>query len=169
MEKHQERAGRRWKRPVILGGLCAAVLLAALYHLVGSRDPVGDAVRGMLAAAGEGRLEDAVGYLDPEGELARYWNSNEGGIRDRVGAALAEYRAVFDLELDVVVSGDAAQARLTGGTLKVGSRDPGARGTFPVDLKPLGLVFYLEKRGGRWLITGVNYEDLGRLADELSY
>lgn len=169
MEKYLEWARRHWKRLAIVGGLCAVVLLAALNHFAWNRDPVGDAVRGMFAAVSDGRLDEAVGYVDPDSELASYWNSNEDGIQGRTREALADYQVGFDLELEVVTSGERAQARLVDGTMKIGSRDPGARGAFPVSLKSLDLVFYLEKKGGRWLVTGINYEDLGQLADELSY
>jgi hypothetical protein len=169
VEKYLEWAGRRWKRLAVVGGLCVVVLLAALYHFVWNKDPVGDAVRGMFSAVGDNHLGEALGYVDPDSELARYWNSNQDGIQDRTRKALAEYKVGFDLELEVVTSGEEAQARLTDGTMKIGSRDPGAQGAFPISLKSLGLVFYLEKKGGRWLITGINYEDLGQLADELSY
>ncbi len=169
MEKYLEWAKQRWKRLAMIAGLCVVVLLAALYHFVWNVDPVGDAVRGMFSAVSDDRLDEALGYVDPDSELARYWNSNQDGIQDRTREALAKYKVGFDLELNVVTSGDTAQAQLTDGTLKVSSRDPGVQGAFPLSLKSLDLVFYLEKKGGRWLITGINYEDLGQLADELQY
>lgn len=169
MDKYLEWIKERWKRLAMIAGVSIIALLAVLYYYVWDKDPVEDAVRGMFSAVSDNRLDDAFDYVDPESELARYWNANQDGIRDRTRAALAEYGVDFDLELEVIASADTAEARLTDGTLKVSSREPGAQGAFPISLKSLNLVFFLEKKGGKWLITGINYEDLDQLAKELQY
>ena len=102
MEKYLEWAKQHWKRLAVIAGLCVVVLLAALYHFVWNADPVGDAVRGMFSAVSDDRLDEALDYVDPDSELARYWNSNEDGIRDRTREALAKYKVGFDLELNVL-------------------------------------------------------------------
>ena len=159
----------RWKQVALIAGLTAVAALAGFYHLSGSGDPAGKAVDGLFAAIGDGRLDDALGFVDPESELARFWNDNRGGIQDRVRKALGQYSLGFKLELETLREGPVAEVRLVGGTVKVGSREPGAQGAFPVSLDSLGLVFYLEEKDGRWLVTGINYEDLNQLVEGLRY
>jgi hypothetical protein len=160
---------KRWKRLAVGAVLVILVALAALNHFVWSRNPAEQAVRGLFAAAADDRLDEAMTYVDPDSDLARFWNENRSGIRDRAREALDQYQVSFDLELKATTSGERAEVQLADGTLKVSSRDPATKGAFPMSLKSLNLVFYLEKKGGKWLITGMNYQDLDQLMRELQY
>lgn len=158
------------KQAVIVAALVVLAALAGMYHFVWGADPAEKTVKDIFAAVDDGDIDEAMGYVDPESDLARYWNENRDGIQDRVRKALAEYDVGFKLKLETVRQGQTAQVSLAGGTVKVGSRQPGISGAaMPFSLNSLNLVFYLEQKEGRWLVTGINYDDLGQLLDGLPY
>lgn len=162
---------KRHRRQVAVAAVLAIVAaLAGLYHLARSEDPAERAVRSLFAAVGDGQIDEALGYVDPESSLARFWNENRDGVQDRVREALAGYDVDFELKLETVSEGKAAEVSLVGGTVKVGSRQEGTSGAaMPFSLSSLNLVFYLEHKDGRWLVTGINYEDLGQLIEGLRF
>ncbi len=154
----------RWKQAAIVASLVIVMALAGFYHFARSGDPAEKAVSDLFVAVDEGRLDEAMGFVDPESDLARYWTENQDGIQDRVRKALAEYDLGFKLKLETERQGQTAEVSLVGGTVKVSSREPEKSGAaMPFSLESLNLVFYLEQQDGRWLVTGINYEDLGQL------
>lgn len=159
----------RWKQLAIIACLVAALVVAGLYYFFWNRDPAEGAVNGLFAAIDEGRIDEAMEYVDPESGLAVYWNENEDEVQDKVRRALADYDVSFKLKLETVRQGNVAQVSLAGGTVKVSSREQGAGGAaMPFSLKSLDLVFYVERKGGLWLVTGIN-QDLDQLMEGFGY
>ncbi len=157
-------SGKRWAAAAV--AVAAAAL--ALFLLFRGGDGPRGAVDGIFKAVSEGRLEEALSFVDPRSELALYWNEDRYGIQTRAREALRDWQVGFDLELKERIGGDAAEVRLEKGTMKLSSRSGESRGAYPVSLDTLELVFYLEKKEGRWLVTGINY-DLEELAQQLSF
>ncbi len=158
---------RHWKWAAAAVLLAAAIPLALYYHVWRWNTPEGT-VRRIFGAISANRIEDALSYVDPESELALYWEEDRGGLKTRALRALEEWQVGFGLELKTVKRGGAAEVRLSDGTMKISSRAPGSRAAYPVSLRSLGLVFYLEQKDGRWLLSDINY-DLEELAEELSF
>jgi len=166
MEEPIELLRKRWKWAAAAAVAVAAVILS-LYFFAWRRDTPRDTVGKVFQAIKENRLDEALSYVDPQSGLALYWNEDRQGIQTKAREALWDWRVDFDLELKETVRGDRAEVQLADGTMKLSSRSAEAKGAYPVSLRSLELVIYLEKKEGRWLITDINY-DLDQLAEQLS-
>lgn len=167
MRLDPERLKRHWKWAVA-AALAAAAVPLALYYFVWRWNTPEGTVRRIFGAISDNRPEEALSYVDPGSELAIYWNEDRGGLRTRALRALEDWQVGFDLELKAVKRDGEAEVQLLDGTMKISSRGGESRAAYPVSLRSLGLVFYLEEKDGRWLLTDLNY-DLEELAEELSF
>lgn len=161
-----EAVRRHWKW-VAAVALAAAAVPLALHHFVWRWNTPEGTVRRIFRAISENRLDEALTYVDPHSEPAIYWNEDRSNLRTRVLRALQDWQVSFDLKLKTVKRGDKAEVQLLDGTMKISSRSGESRAAYPLSLRSLGLIFYLEEREGRWLLTDLNY-DLGELSEELS-
>lgn len=112
-----------------------------------------------FARVEEGDIAGVMEYVDPEGRLGTAWNENADGLRDTLSSLLERYRVDFEgLAFATKAEKLAAEVELTGGRVSVYQRGGESLPLATLDLEGTGLVFYVEKKGDRWLIEGVNYD-----------
>ncbi|MEW6553975.1 MAG: hypothetical protein AB1384_06790 [Actinomycetota bacterium] len=156
-EKPAARAGNTVKWAFVVGLVAAAAVIG--FFAIFRGHAAEDTVRKALQAVEEGDADGFVTYLDPEGQLGKMWEGNEQGARDAALSLLESYRFEFSsLKFSTRAQGENAEVELEGGRVTVYNRDGGGPPAAFFDLKDSGLVFYVEKKDGRWLIGGVNYD-----------
>jgi hypothetical protein len=118
----------------------------------------------------EGDLEGAMELVDPQGQLGTMWNQNQEGARDKLLSLMGRYRLQFDsLEFKTRAEGSLAEVELAGGTVTIYSQNGDGLPQAVLDLGGSDLVFELEKKDGKWLIQGVNYDVSRILSGELPF
>lgn len=156
-EERVRRAGQavKWAFAIFLA--VSAGLIAVL-HLFRTH-PAQDVLMKAVERVQEGDLEGAMEYVDPQGPLGIMWRDNVGGTRDALVTLADRYRLQFEsVKFKVRTEGEYAEAALAGGRVTLYQR--GGEGPLLAffDLKDTGLVFYLQKKDGSWLIEGINYD-----------
>jgi hypothetical protein len=147
--------------------LCAGIIA---YFTLFQAHPAQRTVERAFHAVEEGNIEEALREVDPRGQLGRAWEENRGGIRDKILSFLDDYRLGFSsLRFSTRAEEEAAEVEVTGGRVDIFSRETEGPPELFFSLEDLGLVFYLEKKEGAWLIEGVNYDILELLSGEGSF
>lgn len=151
------RAGQAVKWAFVTFLAVSAGLIAVL-HLLRTH-PVQAVLNEAAERVQEGDLEEAMEYVDPLGPLGIMWRDNVGGTRDALVTLVNRYRLQFEsLKFKVRTEGEYAEAALAGGGVTLYQRGGDGPPLAFFDLKDTGLVFYLQKKGGSWLIEGINYD-----------
>jgi hypothetical protein len=152
-------AKRNWKRLAALAVVCIAALLLSLYLAVWRWSTPEGSLRKAFLAVGDGDLEKALSYLDAEGPIGVFWFENRYGVQEKVRDWFQRYQVEFvSLKLESKTQKNFSEVALLGGRVRVSAKDGSDQLAYPVDLASLKLVFYLEKKNGRWLIEGINYD-----------
>ncbi len=113
----------------------------------------------------EGDLQGCLDLVDPEGQLGSVWEG-DAAVREAVSSFLERYRLEFSgLSFATRSERDAAEVSLKAGRVSLYLRGAEGPPAFAFDLGGTDLVFYLERKAGRWMVEGVNY-DLEELAKE---
>jgi len=129
------------------------------YFAIFRTHPAQATVEKALAAIEDGDMEAFMQYVDPEGQLGKMWDENLQGARDSILDLLERYRIdLSSLSFATRAEGDAAEVELKGGRVTVYERGSEGPPEAFFDLGDAGLVFYVEKKGGLWLIEGINYD-----------
>jgi hypothetical protein len=125
--------------------------------------PAQSTVKKAFDLVSKGNLEGVMQYVDPEGQLGILWNQNQDGARDKLLSLTDRYRLEFDsLKFKTRAEGDLAEVELKGGRVSIYTQEGTGPPAAVLDLGGSDLVFEMEKKGGQWLIEGVNY-DISRL------
>jgi hypothetical protein len=169
--EHVSADKQRDKKPARISGnmkLFLAVVLAILagiigYTLIFRVHPAQSTVKKAFDLVSRGDLEGVMSYVDPEGKLGIMWNQNQDGVRDKLLSLMDRYRLQFDsLKFNTRAEGDLAEVELKGGRITIYSQSGDGPPAALLDLGETDLIFEMEKKGGQWLIEGVNY-DISRL------
>ena len=156
-DKPAGKAGNAVKWAFVLGVVAAAAVIG--FFTIFRGHAAEDTVRKALQEIEEEDVGGFMTYVDPEGQLGRLWEGNEQGARDAVLSLLERYRLEFSsLKFATRAQGDNAEVELKGGRVTVYDQDSDGPPAAFFDLEDSGLVFYVEKKGDRWLIEGVNYD-----------
>lgn len=138
--------------------LATAAGVIAFFHLFRTHP----AEKTLLEAAKtveRGDAGEVMGYVDPEGQIGTMWRENTGGMRDSLQQLLDRYRLEFSsLKFKTRAEKEYAEAQVVGGRLTVYERASPGPPVAVLYLDQSDLVFYLQKKEGRWLIEGVNYD-----------
>jgi hypothetical protein len=157
VEKPAVKAGNAVKWAFVIGLVTAAVIIG--FFTIFHGHAAEDTVRKALQAIEERDMDGFMEYVDPEGQLGMLWEGNEEGARDATLSLLERYRLEFSsLKFSTRAQGDNAEVELKGGRVTIYNRDGEGPPAAFFDLGDSGLVFYVEKKDGRWLIGGVNYD-----------
>ncbi len=146
----------------------AATAAAIGFFTIFRTPPAQSAVEQAFALVEEWDAEGFMSYVDPDGQLGRLWYGNEQGGRDAILSLLERYRLEFSsLKFATRAQGDVAEVELKGGRVTIYYQyEKGPPAAF-FDLEDADLVFYVEKKGGVWLIEGVNYDVMELLSGDL--
>ncbi len=145
----------KWAFVAVLVVVAAVIGLFTIFRTHAAQAAVERAFEMVEKGDAEGLME----YVDPQGELGRLWEKNAKGMRDIVLDLLEQYRLEFSsLSFATRAEGEAAEVELRGGRLTIYSSDGEGPPSGFIDLGDSGLVFYVEKKSGSWLIEGVNYD-----------
>lgn len=140
---------------VLLAILAGLVAFLQLFRTPAAQRPLEEAVRKLE----EGDLEGAMAHVDPEGQLGILWSQNTGGIRERLTELASKYLLEFSsLGWRTRTEGDIAESSLEKGRVTVYLRGRESPPLAVYDLGDSGLVFYLQRKDGTWLIEGLNYD-----------
>jgi hypothetical protein len=143
---------------VIFVLLLAGMAGIAGYMQITRIKPAQRTVEEAFDLVGKGDLEGVMNLVDPQSQLGTMWNDNTEGVRDKLQAFIDSNRLDFSsLSLDMKMQNDSAEVSLKGGRLTVyaqGNELP----TAVLDLKDSNLIFYVERKEGRWVIEGINYD-----------
>ncbi|MGQ9758665.1 MAG: hypothetical protein ACUVRX_11025 [Actinomycetota bacterium] len=151
------RAGNAMKLgfAVLLSILAGLVAFFQLFRTPAPQRPLEEAVRKLE----EGDIEGAMAHVDPEGQLGILWSQNTGGIRNRLSELATKYRLEFSsLGWRTRTEGDYAESSLVKGRMTVYLRGREGPPLAVYDLRDSGLVLYLQRKDGTWLIEGLNYD-----------
>lgn len=158
------RTSRRGKLAFAIA--LAAVAAAAGYFAIFRDHPAEAVLLKALERVEEGDLEGMMEYVDPEGQLGTLWNENTDGARDTLTSLAHDYRIVLaSLTLKTRAEGDRAEVDVAGGRVEIYERGEPQPLVF-FDLADSDIVFYLERKGGLWLIEGTNYDVAQALSGE---
>jgi hypothetical protein len=158
---------QRGEQPRKISGtvkLVFALLLAIVAGIIGYMQifrshPSQSTIKKVFDLVEKGDVEGVMEYVDPQGRLGTIWNDNVEGARDKLTSLMEKYRLEFSsLQFDTRAQGDAAEVELKGGRVTVYNRGQDGMPVAFFDLGGSDLVFYLEKKGNRWLIEGINYD-----------
>lgn len=156
-ERRVNMAGNavKWGFVVLLAALAGLIAFLQLFRTPAAQRPLEEAVRRLE----EGDLEGAMALVDPQGQLGILWNENVGGARDRLLELFSRYRLEFSsLSWRTRTEGDFAESSPVRGRVTVYSRETEGPPLAIYQFGDDGLVFYLQKKGGSWLIEGINYD-----------
>jgi HAMP domain-containing protein len=151
------------------------IMLAATAGIIGfftifRTHPAQAAVEKAFEMVEQGDAEGLMEYVDPQGELGRMWEENTDGMRDTILSVLDGYRLDFSsLKFATRAGDDAAEVELKGGHINIYERGLEGLPTASLDLGGSGLIFYVERREGVWLIEGVNYDLKKIFSGELDF
>jgi hypothetical protein len=159
-EVYLERVKEAFRRFRIIFAIAAGIIAGIGGYLVLFRSHPAEAVlRKAFRMAEEGDLEGVLSLVDGEGPLGTLLEE-DGGLRRR---AFQDFLAKYRLEISrpsfrVRSEMNRAEVELKGGTLRVYSRASPGVPAAALSLADAGLVFYLERKGGRWLLEDVNHD-----------
>ncbi len=158
-----------WKAALVFVALALILILVLLYFLAWRWNTPEGSLKRVFSSIGRGDLEGALLWVDPQGELGTYWYGNRGNIQNAVENLLRKYQVEFSsLKFKSRTQGRYSEVTLVDGTVKVSERGSSDQFALPVSLQSINLVFYMEKKEGKWLIEGLNY-DLEKLPRELQF
>jgi hypothetical protein len=156
-EKPAARAGSAVKWAFVAGVVVAAAVIG--FFTIFRGHAAEDTVRKAMQAIEDEDVSGFMEYVDPEGQLGALWESNRQGAQDTALSLLERYRLEFSsLKFATRAQGDSAEVELKGGRVTVYEQDSEGPPAAFFDLEDSGLVFYVERKDGRWLIEGVNYD-----------
>ncbi len=155
-EERAGKAGKAVKWAFVLGLAAAAAIIG--FFTIFRTHPAQATVQKAFDMVEEGNMDGFMACVDPEGQLGRLWDENAQGVRDAVISLLQQHRLEFSsLKFTTKTQRGAAEVELKGGRVSIYDRHGEGTPEVFFDLKDSGLVFYLEEKGGAWLIEGVNY------------
>lgn len=109
----------------------------------------------------EGDLEGCLELVDPEGQLGSAWREDAASVQGPVASLLERYRLEFqDLSFATRAEKSAAEVSLRGGRVYLFARGGEGPPAFTFDMEGSDLVFYVERKAGKWMIEGINYDIL---------
>ena len=155
-----ERAGRagktvKWAFVMVLAVTAGIIGFLTIFRT----HPAQAAVEKAFEMVEEGDADGLMGYVDPEGELGIIWEQNKDGVRDTILSVLDRYRLDFSsLKFATRAGDDAAEVELKGGHINIYELGLEGLPAASLDLGGSGLIFYVERREGVWLIEDVNYD-----------
>lgn len=159
------RAGKAAKWVFVIFLAAAAGVIAFLHFF--SAHPAQKTLLEAAKTVERGSAEEVMAYVDPDGQIGVMWRENTGGMRDSLQRLLDRYRLEFSsLKFRTRAEKDYAESQVTGGRLTVYERANPGPPVAVLYLKDSDLVFYLQKKDGRWLIEGINYDLLDILSSE---
>ena len=158
---------QRGEQPRKISGtlkLVFALLLAVVAGLIGYTQifrshPAQSTLKKVFDLVEKGEIEGVIEYVDPQGQLGIIWYENKDGARDKLTSLMEKYHLDFSsLKFNTRAQGDAAEVELRGGRVTIYNQGENGIPAAFFDLGGSDLVFYMEKKGDRWLIEGINYD-----------
>jgi hypothetical protein len=159
-EVYLEKVKEAFRRFRIIFAIAAGIIAGIGGYLVLFRShPAEAALRKAFRMAEEGDMEGVLSLVDEEGPLGTLLEEDGGRMRRAFEDFLAKYRLEISRPSFRVRSDmNRAEVELKGGTLRVYSRASSGIPAAALSLEDAGLVFYMERKGGRWLVEDVNYD-----------
>ncbi len=151
------RAGKaaKWAFVIALATVAGVIGFLQIFRAHPAQKALGD----FFVRLQEGDLEGCLELVDPEGQIGSLWESDAHAVREAVSSFLGRYRLEFSgLSFATRSEKDAAEVSLKGGRVSVYEREAEGPPAFAFDMRGTDLVFYLEKKSGKWLLEGINYD-----------
>ncbi len=145
-----------WMAALAFIVVALALALGLLYFLVWRWNSPEGSLKRVFGSIARGDLEGALSWVDPQGELGAYWYGNVGNIQHTVENLLRKYQVEFSsLKFKSRTQGRYSEVTLVDGTVKVSERGSSDRFALPLDLQSANLIFYMEKKEGKWVETEI--------------
>ncbi len=159
-EAHLEGARKAVRRFKIAFALALAIMAGVGGYLVLFRGhPAEATLKKAFRMAEKGDFEGIAALLDPEGPLSTLLRQNDDALKKALEEFLERYRLeISSPTFRVRSEKNRAEVEVTGGTVRVYARSGSDVPVASLGLRDSGLVFYLERKDGNWLVEDVNQD-----------
>lgn len=159
-EIYLQRIREAFRRFRIILALTAALVAGIGGYLVLFRvHPAEETLKKAFRFAEEGDVNGVISLVDTEGPLGSMLEKDGGRLRRSFEDFLSRYRIeISSPSFRIRSQGNFAELELTGGTLRVYLRSNSGVPSAAFGLGDSGLVFYMERKDGKWLVEDVNYD-----------
>lgn len=159
-EVYLDRVKEAFRRFKLFFALAAAIMAGIGGYLVLFRShPAEATLRKAFKMAEEGDLEGVLSLVDRDGPLGVLLEEDGGRIKRAFEDFLAKYKLEISRpSFQIRSEKNRAEVELSGGTLRVYSRSNPGIPALAVGLGESELIFYMERKDGRWLVEDVNQD-----------
>lgn len=159
-EVYIERVREAFRRFKMIFSLALAIIAGVGGYLVLHRGhPAEATLKKAFRMVEEGDAAGVLALVDEEGPLGVLLDQDGGRLKRDFEGFIEKYRLeISSPSFRVRSEKNRAEVELTGGTVRVHSRSGSGIPLAALGLGDSGLVFYMEKKEGKWLVEDVNYD-----------